>query len=188
MQSSCFATFFIMRTRYKTYDSQAPYFLTSTIIAWVPVFTRRPYFDIILTALKYCRLEKGLKIFAYVIMDNHLHLIGQAENLSAILKDFKSFTAREIIRQAEQDDKQWLLQQFDCYKKEYKQGSKFQVWQEGFHPKLLGSEDMVRQKIAYIHHNPVRAGLVDQPEDWPYSSARNYLSGAGVLDIDPIVL
>ena len=89
-----------MRTRYKITENNGLYFITSTIVEWIPVFTKKEYFDIIVQSLSYCRKNKGLKLFAYVVMDNHVHFIASADNLSQIVKDFKSYTAREIIKTA----------------------------------------------------------------------------------------
>lgn len=165
-----------MRTRYQITENSSPYFLTCTIIEWLPVFTRQPYFDIIIDTLKYNRQKKGLKLFAYVILDNHLHLVAAGDRLDQTVKEFKSHTARAIIEMATSEDKTWLLNQLKYYKAKHKKKSHYQVWQEGFHPQLIQSEDMLHQKIDYIHDNPVNIGLVERAEDWLYSSARNYLN------------
>jgi putative transposase len=173
-----------MRTRYKIIDTDKIYFITATIIEWLPVFTRKPYFEVLIDSFKYSRTNKGLKISAYVIMDNHFHLISQGDNLAKIIKEIKSYTAREIIKLAEQDHKTWLLNQLSFYRLKHKVGSAHQVWQEGNHPKQISSEEMLRQKMDYLHHNPVRAGLAEKPEDWLYSSARNWAGLPGPLEID----
>ena len=175
-----------MRTRYKIFDQAPPYFLTHTIVSWVPVFTRRPYFDLIIETLRYCRENKGLKLFAWVILDNHMHMLAASDQLSKTMKEFKSFTAREIIKLAQAGDRDWLLAQFKFYKTPHKANSHYQVWQEGYHPQMVTTEDMLRQKIEYLHYNPVKAGLADKAEDWPYSSARNYLGLRGLLEIDAL--
>lgn len=175
-----------MRTRYKIIENGQLYFIASTIIEWLPVFTRKPYFEILMDSLNYSRSHKGLKLYAYVIMDNHLHFIGASDNLGKIIKEFKSHAAREIIRLAEQDNKDWLLNQLVFYRQKHKIGSRHQVWQEGYHPQQIISEDMLHQKVDYLHHNPVRAGLAEKPEDWLYSSARNYAGLPAVLEIDHI--
>ena len=141
-----------------------------------------------LNSFSFYRQQKGLKVFAYVIMDNHLHLVVSGDNLSNTIKDLKRHTAREIIRLAQNDQKTWLLNQFKFYRKTYKVDSDFQVWQEGFHPKQITSEEMLRQKMQYIHHNPVRVGLVNNAEDWPYSSFRNYQGLEAIIEIDALEL
>ena len=164
-----------MRDRYKIVHEEGIHFLTSTIVEWLPVFTKKVYFDIIIDSLNYCVQNKGLRLYAYVILENHLHLIASAEALSPALTSLRKFTARNIVDQLEQDGVSWLLNQLAYYKKRYKTNSDYQIWQEGMHPKLIQSEQMMRQKIKYIHSNPVRRGYVARPEDWVYSSARNYI-------------
>ena len=175
-----------MRSRYKFVRENGVYFITSTIVEWISVFTHKDYFDIIAQSLKFCRENKGLKIYAYVILENHVHLVASAENISYIIMDLKKFTAREIIDKAKDDDNKWLLNQFEFYKKKHKSNSQYQVWQEGVHPQLIETEDILRQKIEYIHNNPVLRGYVAKPEYWVYSSASNYFLDKGVLDIDKI--
>lgn len=175
-----------MRSRYKIVELASPHFITCTIVEWLPVFTRPRYLDIITASLTFCRQQKGLRLHAYVILDNHLHLIVSADDLSQVIRDFKRHTAKEILAAASQENKQWLLKQFEFYKGVHKSKSLHQVWQEGVHPQAIITADMLRQKLDYIHYNPVRLGLVDHPEDWRHSSARNYLDQAGVLEIDLI--
>lgn len=177
-----------MRSRYKIAELEAPHFLSCTIVGWLPVFTRQKYLDIITASLNFCRQQKGLRLHAYVILDNHLHLVGSADNLSQVIRDFKRHTAKEILAVVRQGDKLWLLKQFEFFKSGHKGESQHQVWQEGFHPQAITSEEMLIQKLDYIHYNPVRTGLVDHPEDWRYSSARNYLGQDGVLEIDLVEL
>jgi putative transposase len=173
-----------MRSRYKILELEAPHFITCTIVGWLPVFTRKAYLDIITDSLTFCRQQKGLLIYAYVILDNHLHLVASSDNLSQIIRDFKRHTAKEILAVAREENKLWLLKQFEFLKGAHKNKSQHQVWQEGFHPQAVTTEDMLIQKLEYIHYNPVKIGLVDRPEDWRYSSARNYHGQDGVLEID----
>ncbi len=177
-----------MRCRYKIAELNSPHFITCTIVGWLPVFTRARYLDIITASLTFCRQQKGLRLHAYVILDNHLHLVVSSDNLSQVMGDFKRHTAKEILAVARQENKPWLLKQFEFFKGVHKSNSQHQVWQEGFHPQAIPTEDMLRQKLDYIHYNPVRLGLVDRPEDWRYSSARNYFGQDGLLEIDAIEL
>jgi len=173
-----------MRSTYKIYDKEGVYFVTSTTVEWIPIFTRKKYFEIIIQSLTFCRKNKGLRIYAFIIMDNHIHMIVSGQNLSQTMKEFKSFTATEIIKVSRQDNRQWLLNQLEFYKKKHKNNSTHQVWQEGFHPKQMTSDEMLSQKVDYIHYNPVEAGFVKKAEDWIYSSASNYILGKGVIEID----
>lgn len=174
-----------MRSRYRFTDGEAIHFITCTVVEWLPVFTRPVFCDVILDSLAFCRREKGLRLFAYVIMDNHVHLVADAPELSRVIQAFKGFTAREIVRVAGETRRDWLLVQFAHFKKPFRNRSTHQVWQEGSHPQLIASENVLRQKIEYVHNNPVRSGWVDVPEHWRYSSARNYLGWGDVaLAID----
>ncbi len=171
----------MMRSRYKITELNSPHFITCTTVGWLPVFTRPKYFEIITASLTFCRQQKGLRLHAYVILDNHLHLAVSSDDLSQVMRDFKRHTAKEILTAAQQDNKLWLLKQFEFFKGAHKGESQHQVWQEGVHPQAITTEDMLRQKLDY---NPVKIGLVDRPEDWRYSSARNYFGQDGVLEID----
>ena len=176
-----------MRSRYKITATDGIYFVTSTIVEWIPIFTSRQYFEIVIESLKFCRENKGLSLYAFVIIDNHFHLVVSGEKLSGIMRSLKGFIAHKIIEQLQQDEKQWLLNQLAFYKKRYKTESAFQVWQEGFHPEINLNEEMLVQKIEYIHYNPVTRGYVDLPEHWRYSSARNFFSeDHSVIEIDPL--
>ncbi len=174
-----------MRSRYKFVEEDGIYFLTSTILEWFPVFTSESYFQIIINSLKFCLENKQLKLHAYVIMDNHIHLIVSGNTLSETLKSFKMFTAKEIIQQLKTDRKTWMLNQFEYFKQKTKMNSIHQIWQEGLHPQLVNSEDIFIQKANYLHENPVRRGYVLQPENWKYSSAGYYISSeVGKIEID----
>jgi REP element-mobilizing transposase RayT len=138
-------------------------------------------------SLEYCRRERGLKLYAYVVMENHVHLVAAAPELARVMQAFKGFTAREIVAWAQRSGKSWLLQQFSFHCKAHKSASTHQVWQEGFHPQLLDDADIFMQKVDYIHNNPVLRGYVDEPDHWRYSSARNwYHEDHAVLRIDDI--
>ena len=84
------------RSRYKIIDPTTPYFVTCTVLHWIPVFTRQETVEILLDSLQFLQKE-GLKLYAYVILENHLHLIVQSENLETDLARFKSFTARKLL-------------------------------------------------------------------------------------------
>ncbi len=172
-----------MRSRYKFDKEKGLYFITSTIVEFISIFTSEKYCKII-DSLLFSREQKDLKIIAYVIMDNHFHAILEAENLSDKIKAIKGFTAREIVKQLEIDNNKWILDQLHFYKKKYKIKSTYQIWQEGVHPQLIENHDVALQKINYIHFNPVKKGFIAKPEYWTFSSASNYANGTGVMEID----
>ena len=122
------------------------------------------------------------KIFAYVIMSNHIHLIVRAAEepeLSTIIRDFKSYLAREIIQflnaqNRKESRKEWLLNHFQNAAKLDGKNRKHKIWKNGNRPIELYTPNVIRQKLNYIHRNPVAAGMVELPEHYLYSSASNY--------------
>jgi REP element-mobilizing transposase RayT len=171
------------RSRYRIYDEKAPHFLTCTVLNWMPLFTRPQTAEIILNALNYRQEHNGWKIHGYVILENHIHLIVQAEKLSTEIAHFKSFTARQLIDYLKECRAEHLLKQMAFFRKGHKLDRDYQCWEEGSHPQLIGSEQMFRQKLDYIHYNPVKRGYVDEAFHWRYSSARNY---AGLESLIPV--
>ncbi|MCJ7680795.1 MAG: hypothetical protein MUP70_08730 [Candidatus Aminicenantes bacterium] len=134
-------------------------------------------------------MEKKLKIYAYVILDNHFHMICQSQELSRTLQSLKRHTSKCILEQLKQDQKNWILQLLAFYKKKHKKDSQHQLWQEGFHPQQIISEVMFKQKVEYIHQNPVKRGYVEAPEDWCFSSAGEFLlDRRGPKQLDPVTL
>lgn len=169
-------------SRYKIMDQKGLTFVTCTVVGWVDIFSRKTYRDMVLESLAFCRQEKQLRIFAYVLMTNHLHMIIQTERqspngLSAILRDFKKFTANKIIEAVQSDQesrREWLLHVFRYYARTNINNRYFQFWIQDNHPIAVEHPQIAWQKVHYIHSNPVRAGWVEKPEDYLYSSARNY--------------
>ena len=123
------------------------------------------------------QLKHQIEIIAYVIMDNHFHIICKSKTLKEAIQSLKSYSAREIINELILVKKTSLLEELKEKKLQHKTESEFQLWQEGYHPQEMTNSLILKQKIDYIHYNPVRRGLVSKPEDWRYSSARNYLTG-----------
>ncbi len=163
-----------MSRKYKFQSPTGMHYTTSTIVGWIDIFSRKNYRDIVIDSLKWCVENKGLHIYAYVIMTNHIHLVAETENMPLVdvLGSFKRHTAQEIIKTIEQGTesrKEWLLKLFKWYGR--KKGQVHQVWQHENHPISLYSQKVTGQKIDYLHLNPVRAGLVREAKDWRYSSA-----------------
>jgi REP element-mobilizing transposase RayT len=174
------------RSRYKVTDTSSPHFLTATINNWLPLFTRPSAVQIILDSWEYLRKQSDFRLHGYVILENHLHLIATSPDLAHDMQRFKSWTAREILMLLERQSSKRLLELFALFKRRHKTQSDYQVWEEGSHPQLISSGDRMRQKLDYIHHNPVKRGYVDRPEHWRYSSARNYLGLEGLIEVDRI--
>jgi len=132
--------------------------------------------------MKYLQKEKGLKIFAYSIMHNHMHMIISSENPVKHIANFKSYTARRIIDYYKKNNDTSVLGKMESVKPKYKVDRKYKFWQEGYCPKQIMSLDIFQQKIDYIHLNPVRKGYVDSAEEWEWSSANKN----GQISLDQI--
>ena len=181
-----------MSTGYQIKDQEALYFLTFQVVDWIDIFSRKIYKDILIDSFKYSIENKGFQIFAYVIMSNHVHLIVQSSlgQLSANIRDIKKFTCKKIIEtilNIHESRKEWMLNRFRLKASQHTRNEYYQVWTHENHAIHLYSNKFIRQKIEYIHYNPVKAGIVEKPEDYLYSSARNYASFEGLIDI-PILL
>ena len=170
------------RSRYTIIDPQQPHFVTLTVLHWIPVFTRPKTVDILLDTLRFLGNE-GLKVYAYVVLENHCHCVLQSDALDKDIRRFKSWTARQLIQYLADNNVRQILEQLAFYKKAHKKDRAYQFWQEGVHPELIQNDEMMRQKIEYIHHNPVKRGYVDETEHWRYSSARNYAGKEGLLEV-----
>ncbi|WP_296834202.1 hypothetical protein, partial [Thiomicrospira sp.] len=163
-------------------DGRLPHFVTCTVLHWIPVFTRPETVDILLSSLRFLQAE-GLNVYSYVILENHLHMVVESDDLQRDIARFKQFTAKQCLALLQEKGAKTLLDQFAFYKKAHKSERAFQFWQEGCHPEWIQSDEMMRQKIEYIHNNPVKRGYVDLPEHWRYSSARDYLDQTGLLEV-----
>ncbi|MBL7851198.1 MAG: transposase [Cyclobacteriaceae bacterium] len=179
-----------MSEKYKFNDPQGTYFVTSTVVGWVDLFTRRELKHIIIESLRFCQREKGLLIHAWCLMPSHLHMIISSDKdpLPDIMRDFKKFTSREIIKGVDtvfESRKDWILELFGDVADRLARVRNYKVWQDGNHPIQVISPKVIRQKMDYIHENPVVAEIVGEPEYYLYSSARDYyLNQQGFLAID----
>lgn len=177
--------------RYRILDQHGLNFLTLTVVEWIDLFTRKAIADIVLDSLRWCQQNKGLEIYGFVLMPSHLHLIARAgsdDELSTVLQSFKSFTATNIISYLKdttlpESRRDWLLNHFAFNARKNKTNSLHQVWQRDNHPVILFSPHVIRQKLGYVHNNPVEAGIVLVPEHYLMSSASNYAIGKGMLDV-----
>ncbi len=174
---------------YAIHDQVKPHYLTWTIVDRIDIFTRQRYRDIVIESLKYCIEYKGLTLYAYVIMSNHIHLIACAQegfSLSCITRDCKKFTSKAIvesIRSEPESRSSWLSELIQANGMLNPNNKFNQVWQQESHAIELSDLSRFYQKLAYIHMNPVKAGIVLEPEHYVYSSARNYAGLSAVLDV-----
>lgn len=177
---------------YKIRNKEGVHFITFAVVEWVDVFTRKEYRDILLDSIRHCQREKGLLLHAWCIMSNHVHLVVSAKNndISDVLRDFKKFTSKQIIKaiseNGQESRRDWMLEIFKREGTANSRNSTFQFWRQDNQPKELFSEKFTNQKLDYIHNNPVEAGIVEKAEEYLYSSARDYYYGkqCGLLEID----
>jgi len=172
------------RSRYTITEADKSHFMTCTVMEWLPVFTRPEVVQIILDCWQFQQQEKGLKLYGYVVLENHLYFIAQAPNLNKCMQEFKLFTARQIIDHLKNKHVKQILTRLRFAKCAHKTDCEYQFWQEGVHAEMVFSDDIMREKLIYIHNNPVKRGYVDKAEHWRYSSARNYEAQMGVIEVD----
>ena len=177
-----------MSRNYKFHNPKGAYFISFAVVEWLDVFTRNEYKDIFLESLAYSQENKGMEVYAWCIMTNHVHLIfrsikGQKPEL--LIGDLKRFTSNQIVKtiidNPRESRKDWLLEQFQKAASKSSNVNKHQFWRHDNKPIELWSNKVTFEKINYIHNNPVKEGLVYHPEDYVYSSARDYSGEKGIL-------
>ena len=178
-----------MSRHYMFRNPDGLYFVSFSVVGWIKVFTRKEYFWILLDSLNYCQNNKGMEIVAWCIMPNHVHLIFRAtgsQEPQLVLGDFKRFTSKKLVKSIRTNPaehrKSWLLKQFENAAAKSSNVWYYQFWQHNNKPIELWSNKVISRYVNYIHQNPVRAGIVVKPEDYMYSSARDYAGGNGALD------
>ena len=165
------------------------YYLTITVVEWIDALSRPVYKHLIVDSINYCIAHKGLKVYCWCLMSNHLHMVASAEegSLSDILRDFKKFTSKALIQaiqEVPESRREWMLNLFWYAGKNDKKIKYYRVWQEGNDAQEIHSNAFLDEKMDYIHNNPVKAELVVNPEDYLYSSARDYAGKKGLVAIE----
>ncbi|MFE3872248.1 transposase [Flavobacterium sp. ZS1P70] len=169
-----------MSTKYKATTTEEAFFITITAVGWIDIFTRLNQKYNIINALEYCQKNKGLEIYAYCIMSSHIHLLCKGTNgyvLSDIMRDFKKYTSKKIIQTIQEmpeSRREWMLVYFTKACEHLKKEQHYNVWQNGYHAEIVETNQFIKQKVNYIHNNPVKDKIVTLPEDYYFSSARNY--------------
>ncbi len=178
-----------MSRNYKFNNPEGAYFVSFAVVDWLDVFIRNEYKNIILESLSFCQANKGMEIYAWCIMTNHIHLIFRSingKNPESILGDFKKFTSKAIVKAISDNDresrKEFLLEHFKRAADKSSNVTTYQFWRHDNKPIELWSNKVINQKINYIHNNPVEEGLVYNLEDYVYSSARDYSGEKGLLE------
>lgn len=171
-----------MSRNYKFYNPEGVYFISFAVVEWLDVFTRVEYKKIIIDSLHHCQKVKGMEIFAWCLMSSHVHLIFRSageQKPELLIGDFKRFTSKAIVKaiieNPEESRKEFLLEQFRNAGNQSSNVNIYQFWRHDNHPIELWSNKVIDEKIDYIHNNPVETGLVSRAEDYPYSSATDYI-------------
>jgi len=178
-----------MSRNYKFHNPEGLYFISFATVCWVDVFVRRLYFDCLVDNLNYCVDHKGMEIYAWCIMPSHVHLVfrSNTQKPEDLVREFKSYTSKQLIRLIEdnvqESRKEWLLDTFRKAGAANSNNKKYQFWQQHNHPIELWSNEVIQQKIDYIHKNPVVAGLVENEQDYLHSSARDYCDIKGLVKV-----
>lgn len=178
-----------MKEGYIIRDQEKPHFITCTVVDWIDVFSRKSYRDIVIDCFRYCIENKGMVLYGYVIMSNHIHLIVQSKEgkLSDLIRDFKKFTAKNIleaIKEKPESRREWMLERFAKATESHSRNKNYQFWQYGNHAEEIYTLPFLWGKLNYIHLNPVRAGIVEKAHYHIYSSASNYVTGKGLLNVE----
>lgn len=174
---------------YKIRDQALPHFITATVVDWIDIFTRKSYRDCVIECLDYCIKNKGMILYGYVIMSNHIHMIIQSDKakLSDLIRDFKKFTAKTILYKIQNEPesrREWMLERFKLATESHSRNKNYQFWQYGNHPEEIYSNKFMWSKLDYIHLNPVKAGIVEKASHYIYSSASNYVNNSGLVKIE----
>jgi putative transposase len=172
--------------RYRIVAGVGLYYVTFTTVEWLPVFIDETVCKIITDSLNFCINNKSLMINAYVIMPTHLHMLVfdkefNAERLKHTLDDMRKFTGRQLLDYSARHFPKCFTETFRAHAGKDRER---RFWQPTQHPIGTTSEGFWKQKIDYLHHNPCRKGLVLNPEDWRFSSARYW----SVRDTDDVEL
>ncbi|MBI1299716.1 hypothetical protein GC175_32730 [bacterium] len=163
------------------------YYVTTVVYGRLRLFTGAAYVIPLFDSLHYYRHRHQCKLLGYVIMPDHIHLMlwpQREDALEDFMRDFKSFTAKRLIRQAEVEGRDDLSTAFAAAGAETGR-SDHKVWQDSYWDKNVYSTEFLRQKLNYVHRNPLRGKLVEEIANYPYSSYRNYVLGDdSLIEID----
>ena len=178
-----------MKRGYVIREQEKAHFVTATVVDWLDVFSRKNYRDCIIECFDYCIKNKGMVLYGYVVMSNHIHMIIQSNDgkLSDLLIDFKKFTAKTILEKIQNEPesrREWMLERFKLATETHSRNKNYQFWQYGNHAEEIFTEHFLWSKLDYIHMNPVRAGIVTRIDDYIYSSASNYINGVGLIRVE----
>lgn len=181
-----------MSRKYKFYNKDGVYFVSFDVVYWIDLFVRETYFSVFAETLNFYSKNR-LELFAYCIMPSHVHLLfrDKESKPDALLGNIKRYASRQlqttILENGQESRKEWMLWMMERAAEKESNVNKRQLWQHNNQPIELWSKHVVRQKLDYIHKNPVEAGFVTEPHFWKYSSAIDYAGGKSAVNVQLIV-
>jgi putative transposase len=172
----------------------ACYFLTLNIVDKIDLFVRPAYKQVISDALNHFIRTQGHYLYSWCLMGSHLHLVLRTREGMApayFERDFKRYTTRALLKTIEMEmdlRRDWMLQRFEEYGKSLRRLEKYTLWQNCSGPLRIENDQprLLMDRIAHVHENPVREGIVDQPEEYLFSSARDYAGIRGLVAVQVV--
>lgn len=168
----------------------ACYLITLNVVDWTDLFTRPVYRQIITDSLNYFVEHQGFIIYAWCLMTNQLHLVIKPKDghgIALFERDFKKFTTPLIAKAIDHVDlrQEWMMQRFENFSKSLRKIEKFNIWQNCCSPLYIDRRqpNLLLEKIAFVHETPVRDLLVELPEHYLFSSARDYAGIKGLVRV-----
>jgi putative transposase len=165
------------------------YYITFTILGWQKIFTSDEYCRSVYKWFDFAKEKYDNDIRGYVIMPDHIHVLmyitEKSPRLSILVMNAERFIAYDIVKLLKHDKRQELLEYFNVFART-RFRAHHRIFTNGYDSLLIETRKFFLQKLNYIHDNPVRAGLVKEPEDYRYSSAANYATGKGYYAINII--
>lgn len=164
---------------YRIHADASVYFVTYSIVSWLPLFVSEHACRILADSLAFCQAHKGLRVNGYVFMPTHLHAIvfdrdHDPTRLANTLDAFRRYTGRALADHCDGNQPSVFA---EALRQAAGQDRQRRLWQSTRRPISIQTERFWRQKLDYVHANPVRKGLVRYPEDWRFSSAHYYATG-----------
>jgi len=178
-----------MSRNYKFHHQESAYFISFATVNWIDVFIRSKYKDILVESINYCIENKGLIVYAWVIMTSHVHLIigTEKDKMQDIMRDLKKYTSKSILQAIKENPsesrREWMLWMFERAGKRNGNNKYYQFWQQNNKPIELFNSKIIDQKLKYLHNNPVEEGFVVEAHEYKYSSAIDYADGNGLIKI-----
>ena len=140
------------RSRYKVYEPTYPHFVTCTVLHWIPLFTRQESVQIIIDSLKFLQQKDNLKLYAYVILENHLHMVVQSDDIDKSIKSFKQYTAKALLELLKKENVKMILDQLQFYKKAHKNPVRRGYVDEEIHWRYSSARDYVGENGLFSFH------------------------------------